>query len=331
MQSKKTWYFLLTILIIIFISACSEVNDSFLDPKGPVAAEQKAHLINVTLYTLIAALPVFILVPYFLWRYRYKNNQSKYTPNWEFSGILDLVMWGVPFAIIFVLSTMLWHQTKKLDPYKPIESPQPALEIQVVGMDWKWLFIYPEYGIASVGEMAFPVDRSVSMVLTSDTVMQSFLISSLAGQIYTMPGMQTKLHIKADQPGIFEGQNTQFNGVGFSEQKFNAVAMSDLQFKNWINTVESYGVTLNDTTYDTLAVQSTPEEVHETLGNKSMPNNITYFKKVPVNLYNTIIGRYHTGEAIPLDQQPGGALYKLDNLENFTNKDPDKHSKEIGQ
>ncbi|MEM7305001.1 MAG: cytochrome ubiquinol oxidase subunit II [Pseudomonadota bacterium] len=318
MNSKLRWPFFILISIVLLLAGCSEVNDSFLDPKGPVASAQKSHLISITLYTLIAAIPVFILVPIFLWRYRYKNKQSKYTPNWEFSGTLDLLMWGVPFAIIIVLSTQLWHHTKNLDPYKPIDSPLPALEVQVVGMDWKWLFIYPEYGIASVGEMAFPVDRTVSMVLTSDTVMQSFLISSLAGQIYTMPGMQTRLHVKADEPGIFEGQNTQFNGIGFTEQKFNAVAMSNNQFNQWVKTVKAQGIALNKTVYKSLAVRSTTEQVHKTIGNNAMPDNVTYFSKIPLNLYSSIIGRYHTGQPIPLEQQPGGALYKAGNIEPAT-------------
>ena len=331
MNLNIRWAVWTLLLLVVLLSGCSEVNDSFLDPKGPVAAAQKSHLISITLYTLIAAIPVFILVPIFLWRYRYKNKQSKYRPNWEFSGLLDLFMWGVPFAIVFILSTQLWHHTKNLDPYKPIESPLPALEVQVVGMDWKWLFIYPEYGIASVGEMAFPVDRTVSMVLTSDTVMQSFLISSLAGQIYTMPGMQTRLHIKADEPGIFEGQNTQFNGIGFTGQKFNAVAMSNDQFNRWVNTVKANGIALNDTVYKSLAMRSTTEEVHNTLGNHSMPGNVTYFNQLPDNLYKSIVGRYHTGQPIPLDQQPGGALYQAGNVGTANQSQTELNSKGAAQ
>ena len=318
MNFKIHWLVLILLTVVLLISGCSEVNDSFLDPKGPVASAQKSHLISITLYTLIAALPVFVLVPILFWRYRYKNKQSNYMPNWEFSGLLDLVMWGVPFAIVFVLSTQLWDHTKNLDPYKPIESPLPQLEVQVVGMDWKWLFIYPEYGIASVGEMAFPVDRTVSIVLTSDTVMQSFLISSLAGQIYTMPGMQTRLHIKADEPGIFEGQNTQFNGIGFTGQKFNAVAMSNNKFSDWVNKVKANGIALSSTVYEKLAIRSTTDEVHNTLGNDAMPDNVTYFNQVPHNLYKSIIGRYHTGQPIPADQQPGGAMYQAGNIEPIT-------------
>ena len=306
--------FLVAGVALLMLSGCSDVNDSFLDPKGPIAAAQKSHFISVTLYSMIAAGPVFILVPLMLWRYRYKNKKSRYTPNWEFSGLLDSVMWGVPIAIIFVLSTQLWHSTKTLDPYRPIESELPALKVQVVGLDWKWLFIYPEYGVASVGELAFPADRPVSMVLTSDTVMQSFLISALAGQIYVMPGMQTRLHIKADEPGTFEGQNTQFNGRGFSEQKFNAVAMTSNNFDQWVAAAKNKGVALSDPVYKFLAKRSTESEVHAALASADMPNNVTYFSEVPSNLYADVIARYHTGEAILTSEQPGGALYGADPL-----------------
>ena len=294
---------------LLLLTGCSDVNNSFLDPKGPIAAAQKTHFISVTLYSMIAAGPVFILVPFILWRYRYKNKKARYTPNWEFSGLLDSIMWGVPIAIIIVLSSQLWHSTKTLDPYLPIESDVPALQIQVVGLDWKWLFIYPEYGVATVGELAFPVDRPVSMVLTSDTVMQSFLISALAGQIYVMPGMQTKLHVKADAPGIFEGENTQFNGVGFPKQKFKAVAMTGNEFDQWVTTVRAEGVALSETTYKFIANRSTAEEVYDALGSSAMPEYVTYFNEVPSSLYADIIARYHTGKAIPLSEQPGGALY----------------------
>ncbi|MGI9307788.1 MAG: cytochrome ubiquinol oxidase subunit II [Gammaproteobacteria bacterium] len=297
---------------LLFLAGCSEVNDSFLDPKGPIAAAQKDHFISVFLYSMLAAGPVFLLVPIIFWRYRYKNKNARYTPNWEFSGLLDSLMWGVPVAIIFVLSGQLWHSSKTLDPYRPIESSQPALEVHVVGLDWKWLFIYPEQGIATIGELAFPADRPVSLRLTSDTVMQSFMISSLAGQIYTMPGMKTRQHIKADNPGVFEGQNTQFNGDGFATQKFNAVALTNEDFDAWIATVRADGVPLTDAAYNLLGNRSTKQEVHEALGTASMPENVTYFSSVVADLYENVVARYHTGEAIAPTEQPGGEFYLAD-------------------
>ncbi|MGI9321181.1 MAG: ubiquinol oxidase subunit II [Thiogranum sp.] len=303
-------FFGVWIIVIISLAGCSEVNNTFLDPKGPIAAAQKEHFISIFLYSMLAAGPVLILVPLILWRYRYKNKKASYTPNWEFSGLLEAVMWGVPVAIIFVLSVQLWDSTKALDPYKPIESTSPALQVQVVGLDWKWLFIYPEHGIASVGELAFPADRPVALVLTSDTVMQSFMISALAGQIYTMPGMQTKLHLKADMPGVFEGQNTQFNGDGFPDQTFDAVAMSSGDFDRWVETVRRQGTALDQSNYSLLGKRSTAQEVHADLGTDLMPEGITYFNQVAPGLYASVIARYHTGEDIPPTEQPGGAHYR---------------------
>lgn len=300
----------LSFLSVILLAGCSEINDSFLDPKGPIAAAQKEHFITIALVSMLAAVPVFLLVPLILWRYRYTNKRARYTPDWEYSGLLDSVMWGVPFVIVFVLSTQLWHSTKALDPYKPIESDLQTLQVRVVGLDWKWLFIYPQYGVASIGELAFPVDRPVALKLTSDTVMQSFMISALAGQIYTMPGMQTQLHIKADAAGVFEGENTQFNGIGFAEQKFNAVALAEADFDKWIQTARTNGVSLNQQTYDFLGNPSTVEQVAATLGSARMPRNVIYFKDVSPGLYNSIVARYHTGEAIPMTSQPGGTRYR---------------------
>lgn len=296
--------------LALFLAGCSTANDSFLVPGGPIAAAQRAHLIHVTLLSMIAMLPVFILVPLILWRYRYNNKQACYKPNWQFSRTLDMVMWGVPFTIIFLLSIELWYSNKALDPYKPIESEFPSLEVQVVGLDWKWLFIYPQYGIASIGEMAFPADRPVALKLTSDTVMQSFLVSSLAGQIYTMPGMETQLHLKADRPGVYKGENTQFNGIGFTSQKFNAVGMTLPDFENWVAKVKSQGVALNDSMYDFLGNRSTKAEIHAAIGTDTMPKTTVYFSSVEPDLYSSILKRYHTGHAIPSEEQPGGKQYR---------------------
>ena len=295
---------------LLLLAGCSDVNDSFLDPKGPIAAAQKSHFISVTLYSMLAAGPVFLLVPLIMWRYRYKNKAARYAPDWAFSGWLDSLMWGVPVVIVFVLSSELWRSSRALDPYKPIASDQPALQVQVIGLDWKWLFIYPDYGVASIGELAFPVDRPVSLVLTSDTVMQSFMVGSLAGQIYVMPGMQTRLQLKADEPGVFQGQNTQFNGNGFAAQKFNAVALSSGDFDDWLTNVRTQGVELDERIYGYLGNRSTKQEVHEALASASVPDDVTYFSRVTPNLYQSILGRYHAGIAIAPEDQPGGELYR---------------------
>ncbi|MDU9004584.1 cytochrome ubiquinol oxidase subunit II [Sedimentitalea todarodis] len=283
-------------------------SSSFFDPQGPIAAAEKDHFIQTAAITMIAVLPVLLFVPLILWRYRYGNQKARYTPKWEFSALLDTAMWGVPFAIVAVLSVQLWQETVALDPYRPLKSDQPALEVQVIGLDWKWLFVYPEQEIATVGEMAFPADRPVKLTLTSDTVMQSFLISALAGQIYVMPGMETQLQVLADAPGEFEGENTQFNGDGFTQQKFRAVAQTDADFAAWSERVKSDGVPLDLDTYGNLAVRSTPTEVHKTLATSGMPADAVWFGTVLPDLFDRVLHRYHQGSALDPSGQPGSYI-----------------------
>lgn len=310
----------LLLLAAATLAGCSEQRASFLDPAGPIAAAQRAHLIEVVAWTMIAVLPVFILVPMMLWRYRYRNTKARYTPDWEFSGWLDLVMWGVPLVIVAVLSTKLWLSTKALDPYKAIASAEAPLDVQVVGLDWKWLFIYPDLGIATVNQLAFPVGASVSLDLTTDTVMQSFMIGALAGQVYAMPGMRTKLHVLADTPGTFEGENTQFNGAGFTEQKFNAVAMTPEAFSEWVAKVRSDGVPLDTQTYGFLGASSTGAQVYEAIGTNQMPDGVVYFSRVMPDLFRKVIGRYHSGEPILPADQPGAVGYAQQPVFNGDNK-----------
>ncbi len=299
----------MTSFACLFLAACSEERASFLDPAGPIAAAQRAHLSEVVALTMIAVLPVLVLVPVLLWRYRYANRKARYTPDWEFSGWLDIVMWGVPFLLVTVLSTQLWHSTRALDPYKPLASPEEPVNVQVVGLDWKWLFIYPDFNIATVNQLNFPAGASVSLDLTTDTVMQSFMISALAGQIYAMPGMRTKLHVLAGAPGRFEGENTQFNGSGFTEQKFDTIAMTRQAFADWVARVKSHGVPLDAQTYGRLAAPSTGAQAHAKFGSPDMPAGVVYFNLVEPELFDRIIHRYHGGVAVPPARQPGAVGY----------------------
>ncbi len=291
------------------LTSCSQERSSFLDPAGPIAAAQRAHLIEVVAWTMIAILPVFTLVPLLLWRYRYRNKKARYTPDWEFSARLDLLMWGVPVLIIAVLSVQLSKSTHALDPYKPIASAEAPINVQVVGLNWKWLFIYPDHGIATVNELVFPVNASVSMEITSDTVMQSFMISPLAGQIYAMPGMRTKLHVLSEETGRFEGENTQFNGTGFTEQKFDAIAMSPEDFAVWVTRVKSQGIALDLETYGQLAAASTGSQAHDTFGSSQMPTGVIYFNQIEPDLFAIVRGRYTAGTSVPASRQPGAAGY----------------------
>ncbi len=320
MVKHKITYMGLLLLVAAVLAGCNAQHASFLDPAGPIAAAQREHLIEVVTWTMIAVLPVLILVPMMLWRYRYRNTKARYTPNWEFSGWLEFVMWGVPFVIVTVLSTKLWFSTKALDPYKPIASVESPVNVQVVGLDWKWLFIYPDFNIAAVNQLVFPVGASVSLDLTTDTVMQSFMISALAGQIYAMPGMRTKLHLLADAPGVFKGENVQFSGAGFTEQKFDAVAVEFEAFTAWVDKVKSDGVPLDAKTYQLLGVSSTGAQVFESIGTSKMPAGIVYFNQVAPDLFNKVIGRYHGGKPILPAAQPGAVGYVHQSVQNGDDK-----------
>lgn len=284
--------------------------DSFMDPQGPIAAIQKTHLLRATVLIMVAVLPVLVLVPLIALRYRRrKAGKAAYQPKWDFSAKLEFVMWGVPVVIVVLLSFYLWKATHRLDPYAATFGETPALNVQVVGLDWKWLFIYPDLGIATVGELGIPVKQQVAMTLTTDTVMQSFMIPALAGQIYAMPGMTTKLHLVADRPKTMQGENTQYNGRGFTKQKFLTQAMQPEDFNAWVESVRANGIPLTENTYRTLAMRTDRDEVQAALGTALMPLNALYFTLEEGDLFHSILHRYHGGQPLPVDQQPGTAEF----------------------
>lgn len=282
---------------------------TFLDPSGQIAADQKSHLIIVTALTMIAIIPVFVLLPWILIKYRRGAKGKDYKPRWDFSLPLEITMWGVPFILVGIISWQLWHSTHKLDPYQPIQSANATVNVQVVGLDWKWLFIYPDLGIATVGEMGMPVDHPVAMTLTTDTVMQSFIISALAGQINAMAGMTTKLHVMADQAGVFEGENLLYSGIGFVDQKFDAVAMDPAAFDAWVRKVKAEGIVLDQKAYNTLAVQGSTSEAHMALASPTTSDKTIYFSLPDAHLFHEIVMKYHNHAPLALDQQPGTAAF----------------------
>ncbi|BBM02772.1 cytochrome ubiquinol oxidase subunit II [Microbulbifer sp. GL-2] len=296
----------LSVLLLGMLCTNSAIAaESFLMPLGPVAHEQKTHFFWATALTMVAVLPVFILVPIILIKYRRKKGSGIYTPKWESYGPLEVVMWGVPFLVILVLSVMLWRATISLDPYKEIEGVVPPVRVEVVGLDWKWLFIYPELKIATVGELVIPVHTPVSMTLTSDTVMQSFFIAALAGQIYVMPGMTTKLNFIATKTGKTQGENTQFTGKGFTDQKFDVLIKNDADFQAWVSQVRSAGIALDMDIYNRLATRTTREEAHKELATAQMPAQAIYFTLPDSGLFHDIVMRYHSGKPLSIEEQPG--------------------------
>lgn len=294
---------------VVLLSGCTNRGQSFLTPDGPVSALEYHHLWLITLITLIVVAPVIVGVPLLAWRYRYGNTNARYAPQWDFSSALEWPMWGVPVAIVVVLSVYLWNYTHALDPYRALASRTPPLRVEVVGLDWKWLFIYPDYHIATVGELAFPQDRPVTMQLTTDTVMQSFMIPALGGQIYAMPGMVTRLNLEADRTGDFEGMNTQYNGDGFHAQHFQAVAMTPQDFARWVKAAQHNGEALDQAVYRILGESTTPAEVRRQFAHSATSPGVTFFNDVAAGFFMKIVMKYHDDKAMSPAQQPGTAAY----------------------
>lgn len=264
---------------ILFLTGCGLNTAPILNPKGPIAQTQRDLLFTAFGLMLIVVIPVMIMAVWFAWRYRASGGKGKYTPDWSYSAKIDAVFWLVPAAIIVALGYLVWTYTHKLDPYREIAGSGTALEVQVVAQDWKWLFIYPEYGIATVNELAFPSTRPLALKITSDTVMNSFMIPALGGQIYAMAGMTTQLHLLANEPGTFAGRNTQYSGDGFADQHFVAVAMTDDEFGVWTQKAKRSQRALDAGAYAKLAMPSISHQVE-------------YYSGFEPGLFETIIAKY---------------------------------------
>ncbi len=233
-------------------------NMEVLHPAGDVAAQQ-AHILAVsTGLMLLIVVPVMVTTVLFAWRYRQSNKDALYQPDWHHSTMLELVIWSAPLLIIIAVGAITWISTHTLDPYrrlgriaegKPLAANAKPLDIQVVALDWKWLFIYPEQGIATVNEVAVPINREVRFSLTAGSVMNSFYVPALAGQIYAMPGMETKLHGVLNRAGSFEGFSANYSGAGFSGMRFRMIGMDDAGFNSWIATRKSTGKVLDSKAY----------------------------------------------------------------------------------
>jgi cytochrome o ubiquinol oxidase subunit 2 len=229
-----------------------------LHPAGDVAQQQGDLVLISTALMLLIILPVMALTALFAWRYRSTNQDARYDPDWDHSTGLELVIWAAPLLIIICLGALTWVGTHLLDPYRPLARTAPGkaveqaaepLEVDVVALDWKWLFIYPEYGIATVNELAAPVDRPIRFRISSSSVMNSFYVPALAGQIYAMPGMETKLHAVVNKPGDYQGFSANYSGAGFSHMRFRFHGLADADFAKWVAQARVSGKMLDRPAY----------------------------------------------------------------------------------
>lgn len=271
-------------LAALFLAGCDTV---VLNPAGDIAAQQGRLVVDSTLLMLLIIVPVIALTLLFAWRYRAGNAKATYTPDWDHSTQLELVIWAAPLVIIIALGAMTWISTHTLDPYRPLSRIAPGkpvaagvkpLEIQVVALDWKWLFFYPEQGIATVNEIAAPVDRPITFKLTASSNMNSFYIPALAGQIYAMPGMETKLHAVINRAGSYEGFSANYSGAGFSDMKFRFHGVSESEFDAWVAKNRASPAQLGRDNYPALEKPSVRDPVLR-------------FGRVEPDLYHAILNR----------------------------------------
>ena len=227
-----------------------------LDPQGPVGAAEKLIILNSLGIMLAIVVPTILATFGVAWWFRSSNTRAHYRPDWEYSGRIELVVWAIPAMVVILLGGISWVGSHDLDPKKPLSPTAKPIEIQVVSLDWKWLFIYPGQGIASVNRLVVPAGVPVHFELTSATVMNSFFVPQLGSQIYAMTGMTTQLNLQADKPGSYFGLSAQFSGDGFSGMHFSYEAVGQSQFEDWLAKAKSQGPTLDLTGYTRLAQQS---------------------------------------------------------------------------
>jgi len=227
-----------------------------LDPQGPIASAERLILLNATAIMLVVVVPVIVLTLAFAWWYRASNSRAAYSPDWAYSGLIEMVVWSIPAMVVILLAGVAWTGSHELDPARQLKSAAKPIRIEVVSLDWKWLFVYPDLDVASVNELVVPAGTPIEFMLTSATVMNSFFVPQLGSQIYTMPGMTTRLNLMADSPGEYPGLSAQFSGDGFSDMRFVVRAVPASEFLSWLARTRGAGATLNAETYAKLARSS---------------------------------------------------------------------------
>src|SRR5580658_3295178 len=248
-----------TLVLAVTCAALASCDEGVLSPKGPIGRAEKTILFDATAIMLAVVVPVIVLTLAFAWWFRAGNSRARYLPNWEYSGRIELIVWSIPALIVLFLGGVAWISSHDLDPPAPLQGRYQPLEIDVVSMDWKWLFIYPGQNIATVNELTVPVSTPLHFRLTSSSVMNSFFVPQLGSQIYAMAGMVTQLTLLADEEGIYPGRSVQFSGDGFSDMTFKVHAVSETRFHNWVAAASGTGAGLDVKAYTALGVPSRAE------------------------------------------------------------------------
>ncbi|MGQ0622805.1 MAG: ubiquinol oxidase subunit II [Panacagrimonas sp.] len=295
-----------------------------LQPSGDVAVQQSNLLVASTLLMLVIIVPVIALTFVFAWRYRRANTEAPYEPDWDHSTQLELYIWAAPLLIVIALGAMTWISTHTLDPYRPIQrisAQQPLaagtkpVRIQAVALDWKWLFLYPDHGIAVVNELAVPIDVPIAFQITSPTVMNALFIPALAGMVYAMPGMETRLHAVINEPGDYEGISGNYSGAGYSGMRFRFKGLSNADFERWLAQAKEQGAALTRPAYQELERPTEREPVR-------------YYKAVAEGLYKSIVNlcveptKMCLHDMMAIDARGGLGLGGIPNLSRLSYERP---------
>ncbi|WP_412731041.1 ubiquinol oxidase subunit II [Dyella aluminiiresistens] len=266
----------LVCMTTLTLSGC---HMALFDPKGSIGVQEKHLIIIASVLMLLVVVPVIALTLYFAWHYRKSNTQATYAPTWTHSTKIEVVVWVIPCLIVTCLAVLIWRSTHTLDPYRPVQSTAKPVNVDVIALNWKWLFIYPDEDIASVNRLVIPVGRPINFRITSDSIMNSFFIPRLGSQIYAMSGMQTRLHLIADTPGVYQGMSSSFSGPGFADMHFDTAATSEADFKRWVEQARHSKLVLTKAAYQALAAPS-------------RNNPVESYSHVAAHLFEHVVDQY---------------------------------------
>ncbi len=280
-------------LLALAAAALEGCRYDIFDQQGPVGAADALITLDALAIMLAIVVPTIIATLAFAWWFRASNTRARYLPEWNFSGRLELVVWAIPTLVIIFLGAVIWVGSHQLDPAEPLKSAKTTrpLNVQVVSMDWKWLFIYPDQNVASVNRLVMPVGTPVHFTLTSSSVMNAFFVPQLGSMIYTMNGMADHLWLQADHPGTYLGESSMFSGDGFSAMRFPVDAMAPAAFSSWVQAAQGSGPVLDQAAYRKLQIQ----------GVQDKPS--TYRTPAP-NLFQDIVAQKLPQGPGPADKQP---------------------------
>jgi cytochrome o ubiquinol oxidase subunit II len=277
-------------LLLLPLAGCNQLE--LMNPKGAIGAQEKDLILIALGLMLLVVIPVIVLTLVFAWRYRESNTKATYAPKWAHSTRIEGVVWSIPCVIVAFLAVLVWKTTHSLDPYRPLESDVEPVNVEVVALNWKWLFIYPDYGVATVNRLGIPVGTPINFRLTSESIMNSFFIPQLGSQIYAMAGMETQLHLVADEAGTFAGRSSAFSGPGFSDMHFDTVAMPRDRFDAWLRQAKTAPAVLDQANY-------------RSLKEPSIKTPATTYASVTPGLFDSIVDQFMAARmpAVALNDQ----------------------------